>query len=223
MCPFFCVSFTRVNCYDQLATLNLCLGLKYKKDLVKDVLISNDLDILAMQETEVEQNVDWNLLGIKGYVLELENNTYKSRVGFYIKDTVKYVRCPNLEGQNSHLIVIDINNEKGSKKRLINMYRSFNPRDDTAIGLFNRQLEIVKNIFNNDSVLIGDLNLDYNKKFNVNYQRKNYFELFDELLGTLNLIQLVNFETWSRMVGLVLRSSNLDHIYVNNIHYCEKN
>ena len=43
-----------VNNFLKVATLNLCLGLKYKKDLVKDVLIENKIDILMMQETEIE-------------------------------------------------------------------------------------------------------------------------------------------------------------------------
>ena len=41
------------------------------------------------------------------------------------------------------------------------------------------------------------------------------FEIFDEKLDDLNLIQLVNFDTWSRIVGLESRSSVLDHVYVN--------
>ena len=38
---------------------------------------------------------------------------------------------------------------------------------------------------------IGDLNLDYNKRFDANYQRENLFELFESKLGELNLLQLV--------------------------------
>ena len=65
---------------------------------------------------------------------------------------------------------------------------------------------------------MGDLNLDYKKRSDVNYQRKDYFELFEEKLGDLNLLQLVNFDTWSRMVGATLRASMLDHIYVKNVN-----
>ena len=65
---------------------------------------------------------------------------------------------------------------------------------------------------------MGDYNLDYAKRHDVNYDRKNYFELFEEKLGDLNLIQMVKFVTWSRLVGLVLRSSILDHIYVNGVN-----
>ena len=83
--------------------------------------------------------------------------------------------------------------------------------------LFSNQLDVVKSSFNFDTVLLGDLNLDYNKRFDVNYTRESLFELFDSKLGELNLLQLVKFDTWSRQVGLVLRSSLLDHVYVNNV------
>ena len=45
----------------KIGTLNLCLGLKNKKDLVKAILIENNIDILCMQEIEVEHDFDCNL------------------------------------------------------------------------------------------------------------------------------------------------------------------
>ena len=92
------------------------------------------------------------------------------------------------------------------------------PAGLSARDLFTRQLDLIKLAFNSSTVLMGDFNLDYNKRFDVNYQRENLFELFENKLGDLNLLQLVNFDTWSHLVGLVLRSSLLDHIYVNNIN-----
>ena len=56
----------------KIGTLNLCLGLKNKKDLVKAILIENNIDILCMQETEVEHDFNCNLLSIPGFVLEME-------------------------------------------------------------------------------------------------------------------------------------------------------
>ena len=60
----------------KIATLNLCLGLKNKKDLVKDILLQNQIAVLSLlQETEIEKTVDKNLLRIPGFNLELENNS----------------------------------------------------------------------------------------------------------------------------------------------------
>ena len=209
----------KLNTILKIATLNLCLGLKFKKDLVKNILYGNEIDVLLIQETEIEKDFDCVLLNIPGYKLELEVNDTKSRVGTYIKNSIKYERCTELEGVNKHLVIVDVLNGKKPKKRIINIYRSFNPQGTSQREHFSCQLDLIKLAFNRDSVLIGDLNLDYATKFNVNYQRETLFELFDTKLGALNLIQIVNFDTWSRMVGPVLRSSILDHIYVTDNNY----
>ena len=54
------------------------------------------------------------------------------------------------------------------------------------------------------------------KAYDVNYNNKNLFSDFDEVLSEFELIQLVKFETWSRMVGTERRSSILDHIYIKD-------
>ena len=86
----------------KIATLNLCLGLKFKKDLVKNILLENEIDILLMQETEIEKDFNCELLNIPGYSFECETNDVKRRVGTYIKNTIKYKRCYELEGENMH-------------------------------------------------------------------------------------------------------------------------
>ena len=53
-----------VGLFLKIATLNLCLGLKFKKDLVKSLLQTHDIDILLMQETELEADFDCELLNI---------------------------------------------------------------------------------------------------------------------------------------------------------------
>ena len=82
---------------------------------------------------------------------------------------------------------------------------------------FLKQLNLIKTAFTNGCVILGDFNLDYKMRHDINYPRANYFNLFDDVLGDLNLMQLVDFPTWSRLVGLSWRTSVLDHIYVNNI------
>ena len=57
----------------KIATLNLCLGLKFKKDLVKLLLHQNDIDILAMQDTEIEDGFNISLLNVPGYKFKCEN------------------------------------------------------------------------------------------------------------------------------------------------------
>ena len=67
----------------KIATINLCLGLKNKKDLVKIALLEHNIDILCMQETEIPADFDEELIQIPGFELELEVNATKQRVGMY--------------------------------------------------------------------------------------------------------------------------------------------
>ena len=57
-----------------ISTLNLCLGLKNKKYLVKNLLEENKIDILCMQETEINKDININELSTSKYCLEIENN-----------------------------------------------------------------------------------------------------------------------------------------------------
>ena len=85
----------------KIATLNLCLGLKNKKDLFKAILCENDIDVLLMQETEVERDLNCNLLRIPGFVLQLEDNCDKKRVDIYLKNNLKFIRRTDLEAQTA--------------------------------------------------------------------------------------------------------------------------
>ena len=146
----------------KVATLNLGLGLKNKKDLVKELLMSNEIDILAMQEIELESNFDCNLLSIPGFTLETENTRNKKRVGIYIRNNVKYERCTLLEEEDNNLVIIDVIVENISR-RIVNIYRSFNPPGLTAKDLFIRQCRLVRTAFKSGTIFLGDFNLDYKK------------------------------------------------------------
>ena len=60
------------------------------------------------------------------------------------------------------------------------------------------------------------VNLDENKKYRIDYAYRSYYESLDEHFDQLNLVQLVEFETWSRLVQGTWRSSILDHVYTND-------
>ena len=110
----------------KLATLNCCLGLKNKKDLIGHLLIENKIELLCLQEVELEQGYPNDQLSLPDYCFEAEVNSKKSRVGLFVKNTIKYARRVDLEGVDSHLIVVDIRAK--SDFRIINIYRCFNPQ-----------------------------------------------------------------------------------------------
>ena len=62
--------------------LNLCLGLQSRKNLVKETILYEKIDILRLQETEINKNLDHNLLSFPSFGIESENNTDMARVTF---------------------------------------------------------------------------------------------------------------------------------------------
>ena len=199
----------------KIATWNLCLGLASKKELVKKYVYDYNLDICCLQETEIDICLNAELLSFPGYAIEVENNDIKRRVAIYVSNRIKYRRRNDLEGSNNHLVIIDV--VGGQELRLISIYRSFKTHANmSAKNKFEEQLSIVKNVMTNNTVFLGDFNLDYSKKFDITYCNKHLFDCFDTALSHFGLFQHVNFATWSRMVNGSHKESTLDHIYSNN-------
>jgi endonuclease/exonuclease/phosphatase family metal-dependent hydrolase len=197
----------------RIATLNL--GLTNKKELVKNLIIQENIDVLCLQETEIEINVDHTLLSFPQFNYESEINSRRSRVGCYINSNISYVRRYELEGIDSHIVILDI--KGNSSLRLINLYRCFNPQGEmSALDFFKYQLDIVHQSYTSNTILLGDFNLDWSKKGLINYPFKKYFDYMGDELAELNLVQMVNFSTWSRIINGVKRMSILDHIYTSD-------
>ena len=110
----------------KIGTLNLCLGLQAKKELVKQTILFEEIDVLCMQETESNKNLDHNLLSFPGFTIETEKNTMNSKVGIFISSKINSVRKLELEGEDSNLVIINLMGK--SKCRIINVYRSFAPQ-----------------------------------------------------------------------------------------------
>jgi hypothetical protein len=196
----------------KISSLNLCLGLPNKKNLVKNLLNSENIDVLCLQETELLYNLDHNLMSLNGYVFEAEINCELSRVGIYLKSEINYVRRLYLEGSNLHLVIIDVRANKNL--RIINIYRSFNPQDGQhPRTFFNNQLERIRIAMNSNTILLGDFNLDWYKKGVHGYQFRNYFNDMENILSESCIVQLVDFPTWTRVVNNQVRESILDHLY----------
>jgi hypothetical protein len=199
----------------KIGTLNLCLGLTNKKDLVKKLIIDEKLDLLCLQETEMEINIDHNLMSFGGFFYESESNNIRSRVGCYVSTSLSYIRRRDLEGKNSHLVVLDIVGP--TTLRIINIYRCFKPQNETLpLEFFKYQIDLIHAAYDNNTIVLGDINLDWAKKDTINYQFKNYFDYMDAKLSDKDLMQVVDFPTWSRSVNGELRESVLDHIYTQD-------
>jgi exonuclease III len=109
-----------------IATWNLCLGLSKKKDYIREILAELKIDILNLQETKLNPTMNPDLMCIKGYKLEIEQNDDKVRTATYIRKDIDYKRRKDLEMKNGHMIVIDLG--RGMDIRIMNIYRPLLPK-----------------------------------------------------------------------------------------------
>ena len=85
----------------KIGTWNLCLGLANKKDTVTSLLNTYEVGICCLQETEIPMGFPENVLNSGKFLIELENNIIKKRVGIYVRKDINYIRRYDLE--KSHL------------------------------------------------------------------------------------------------------------------------
>ena len=198
-----------------IATWNCCLGILHKRDIVIDLLNENNIDILLLQETEITSDMDRDMFRIKGYNFECEAKTDLARIACYIRAEIEYVRRIDLEKAESHLMILDIKTLK--HLRLFNIYRSFRKHPEiSSRDVFKNQLSCIAENTVENTIIMGDFNLDENKINSPEYAYKNLFLDMNEIWENINMLQLVDFDTWSRKINNQLKTSRLDHIYTNN-------
>jgi hypothetical protein len=111
-----------------------------KKNVVKQLVINENIEILCLQETEIVPELEASLLSFPCFEYETKNHSTKARVGCYIKSGIKYMRCIDLEGINSHLLIIDISAERNL--RLIKIYQNFlSTKPNKCQGLLQLPIE----------------------------------------------------------------------------------
>jgi endonuclease/exonuclease/phosphatase family metal-dependent hydrolase len=201
----------------KVCTWNVCLGIKYKLRQVEEIMRNNEIDIICLQEVELAQEDDLSLLEINGYTMEIERSSGKRRSMIYIRNTIQYERHHAKEQENSHVILISIV-ESNKTVQLAAVYRAFKlTSNQTHKEEFADQLKVLREFLQNEkaSLVLGDLNLDYNKKGLLSYNHHAMFTQLEELESEMNLSQLVKFNTWRRVVNGVLKTSLLDHVYEN--------
>ena len=132
-----------------------------------------------------------------------------------MRHNINYTRRQDLEMNNYHIVIIDVN--LNVKIRIINVYRSFRPPNGmTPDVFFVKQLGIIKSALCSNCYIMGDFNLDPKMNHRMDYSRKVPLKLLNDFALENYLIQMVNFNTWSRNVNGIRKESLLDHVYVNN-------
>ena len=199
-----------------ICTWNLCLGLTNKKDIVTRTLSQNNISICCLQETEVPNDYPEGLLSCNGYRIELEKCSTKRRAGIFLCQDIDYTRRIDLEKEDCHIVIIDVNMEV--KIRIINVYRSFHPPGGVSVNtFFDHQLTVIKNALCKNCYILGDFNLEGGINLSSDYYNRSLLNTLQNFVTESNLTQVVDFNTWSRTINGQKKESMLDHAYLTNI------
>jgi len=188
----------------KIATWNVCLGAFHKINLIKDHINREKLDILMLNEAEISVSHDLNLFKISGFELVTPNNRNVTRIAAYIRDDIKFVL--NQTNPNLDTISLTIGEYK-----ILGVYRGFKL---STHATFTDQINDLRNEIADHNIIIGDLNLDHNKRDISSYRFSNIYGIWSEEINAKDLIQVNNQNTWSRTVAGELQESCLDHIYL---------
>ena len=85
----------------KIATWNICLGFKNKKDYIYKTLNANEVMICALQELELPKDCNVQLLSSLKYKIESENTSNKARIVIVVHNSVNYEGKTNLEVKDS--------------------------------------------------------------------------------------------------------------------------
>ena len=89
--------------------------------------------------------------------------------------------------------------------------------------LCQRQLRNVTDFLQDSKVniILGDLNLDYEKKRENSYQNRKIYDKWLEAITAFDFIQVVKEPTWERIHSNNVKTSILDHVYVDDMSAVE--
>ena len=84
----------------------------------------------------------------------------------------------------------------------------------STMQLFKAQLNLIKANITRNSLILGDFNLNAKMQFRWDYPHRLLYEELNSLIDETDIFQVVNFDTWQRIVLGRPKSSIIDHIYV---------
>ena len=192
-------------------------------NLVKTFLRENDIDILCIQEADIGQDEDMSMYSIANYGVEFEKShkEHKVRTLIYVHNSLEYSRRHDLEKAESHVILISLPKRGFGIASIYRTYKlTHKPSHAAALG---EQMSIIKSFaaVQRDVIITGDLNLDYNKRAEPGYHLRALYDMWMSLEDDCQLVQCVDFATWSRTCQGQLKQSILDHVLTNNISLIE--
>ena len=171
---------------------------------IENILKTQKIDILAIQEANWTSTTDEQTVHIKGYEIIADkgrNNKKRrnSRTIIYIKDNLHYEILHNKMRENTPEIWIRISEPGKRKTDLITFYREYkqwNGIQETKKDQEERFKKWCndtsdKMLRRGDTILIGDMNADWYRKNDTKYQNKKIIDIAETTLGNMGMRQMV--------------------------------
>lgn len=195
----------------RILSLNTCLGVFNKIDLLEQW--KNDLkpDLIFLQECEISK---YNLPHVKltKFNLFVNQEQTKARSCLFVNSRILNDVKVKISNTTETIIANTPNCQ------IVGLYRPFklNHHNNHAnyiedvISLLERELD-----FNKKVLIVGDINLDFNKVTCQNYAHRKIYDTWLSFIDRNGLTQNINIPTWSRIIRNTKKESILDHCYSN--------
>ena len=190
---------------------NCASGLSRKWHFLQSYVSECMPDILFIAEAEISDKFNYDFLKVDGYRLEFANTiTSRGKCRLICLCRPFFERVKEVELEFNELIVL-----RHKFNIITGLYRPFKCFDGETQGSnFDRllkNLELVTEQFGRrfSKVVVGDFNVHAD---HYNCRMKMAIDQWGE---QSDLLQLVDFDTRSRLVGGVVQHSMIDHVYSN--------
>lgn len=143
-------------------------------EALKCNILKGELDIIALSETWLNKLANDNLLHVEGYELVRQDRSYKTRGGglcVYIRSKMEFLRvADHLNDEDCELMAVRISHPHKKQLLVVVIYR---PPSGSVVKFIDKlKVFLNKNyMFKKMNILlIGDFNIDYASKKDVNTQ-----------------------------------------------------
>ena len=119
-----------------------------------------EIDVLAINETRMDDSVPTQSIAIQGYSWISKNrNRSGGGVGFFIRDSINFRPRPDLNDLEIEILTIQISKQNVKPFLITTLYRPPNDPIDTLYR-FENCLQLIDND-SKESIILGDVNYDF--------------------------------------------------------------
>ena len=199
----------------KVAHLNIC-SLKNKVIELRKIMSENDLHIVAISETHLDDSIDNTEVSIQGHnIIRRDRNIHGGGVAFFVQYHIPFKRRGDFELPDVEAIWIQVHLPHIKPLLVCCCYRP--PASDAAyLGKICTMLQKVSDT-DREIYFLGDVNVDWLSK-NCPMKRK-----LNDTATVCNLVQMINIPTRINLnKSGVLSSTCIDHLFTNSADKCSK-